>query len=120
MDSHYCETHDQAHVSECCGAQAIEDTDLCAKCRDHSWFSCIECAEDQAEKKRIMAGLASLRKEIDANIQAMREVPLPEHGDISRFLREMDALGLHGEGLRDRWKSLAQRLGELTAKELAV
>lgn len=33
--------------SVCCGAQAIDDTDICASCRDHSGFECLDCTGDE-------------------------------------------------------------------------
>jgi len=38
---HECEEF----VSQCCGVEAVEETDCCGRCHEHTGFECIKCEE---------------------------------------------------------------------------
>jgi hypothetical protein len=57
--------HECEFLSECCGARAIEETDICGGCRDHSEFYCeCEVCGECGEVRRDEDG------ELDARIRA--------------------------------------------------
>ena len=56
------ETHECESLSECCGARASDDTDICSGCRDHSGFYCDcevcgECGEVRIDDARVQGGM---------------------------------------------------------------
>ena len=43
-----CPAHeDAALLSDCCGATAVDDTDVCSACQEHAGFSVGECQCDE-------------------------------------------------------------------------